>query len=198
MRGDSPIVDRLLLSPVTWFVMALNVGIFLIAEHYGNTASIETLVAYGACERFLVQSQGEYWRLATCMFLHIGGVHLLWNTLAILWCSDIERTVGSAWFSFAYLTTGIGASAVSVLCHDVVAAGASGAIFGMIAVFLMLLYRRAGNWRAFWSNPRARGIFIQTALWVAIGFTGLMDMDNFAHLGGFAFGIPAGLLLESR
>jgi rhomboid protease GluP len=198
MSGESPIIDWLLRSPVTWFIMALNIGIFIIAEIHGNTTSVETLVAYGAVERQIVQLAGDYWRLLTCMFLHIGVYHLIFNTWAIVWCSDIERTVGSAWFSFAYLTTGIGASAVSVLCHDAVMAGASGAIFGMIAVYLMLLYRRAGSWEAFWSNPSIRGRVVQTAIWVVIGFAGLIPMDNFAHLGGFAFGIPAGLLLETR
>lgn len=202
MNGDrrgASVADYLLESPVTWFITALNFGIFLIAEFHGDTTTIETLVAYGASERYLVQSEGQYWRLVTCVFLHIGWVHLLWNTWAMFgWCRDIERTVGSGWFAFAYLTTGIGASAISILCQDVVSAGASGAGFGMIAVALALLYRRAGSWRAFWSSRQSRGILTQTVLWIGIGFAGLMDMDNFAHLGGFLFGIPAGLLLESR
>jgi rhomboid protease GluP len=110
----------------------------------------------------------------------------------------IERTVGSVWFAFAYVTTGIGASAISVIGHHVLAAGASGAGFGMIAVILSLLYRREGSWNAFISNPYVRNTLANTGIWVAIGFAGVVRMDNYAHLGGFALGIPCGLLLGSR
>ena len=49
------------------------------------------------------------------------------------------------------------------------------------------------------ANPGARQILIQAVVWILIGF-GFMrgTLDNYAHLGGFAFGIPCGLLLEGR
>ena len=85
-----------------------------------------------------------------------------------------------------------------VLAHPAFGAGSSGAGFGMIAVILALLYRRAGSWEAFISNPAAKTMLVNTGIWVLIGFSGAIRMDNYAHLGGFAFGIPCGLLLETR
>jgi len=203
MRDARGLVDRLLESPVTWLVTALNLGIFLIAATRGElqngSLSIETLYAFGANERGHVWYGGEYWRLVSCVFLHLGILHLLWNTWGMFgWCAGVERSVGSAWFAFAYLSTGIGASAVSLLSHHVISAGASGAGFGMISVTLAILYRRAGTWGLFIGDPHVKQILINTAIWVVIGFTALARMDNAAHLGGFAFGIPCGLLVEGR
>jgi len=189
--------------PITCLFTAINLGAFLIAwthgEHEGESMTAETLRAFGAVNRYLVWN-GDYWRLLTAVFMHAGWIHLLLNTYMVFtWGGEVERTVGSVWFSFAYMTTGIGASAVSVLCHNVASVGASGAVFGIIAVVLAILYRRAGSWDSFMANPGARQILIQAVLWIVVGFGFLRgSIDNFAHLGGFAFGIPCGLLLESR
>jgi rhomboid protease GluP len=200
-EGRSP-ADRILESPITWLITAINLGIFVIAwihdGHRSESLSPETLIAYGAMHRHFIWS-GDYWRLLTAVFLHVGWIHLLWNTWGLFgWCAAIERTVGSLWFAFAYVTTGIGASAISVLCHPAFGAGASGAGFGMIAVTLSILYRRAGSWNSFMANPFVKQVLINTGIWVVIGFTALTRMDNYAHLGGFALGVPCGLIVESR
>lgn len=201
-REARSLADWILESPVTWLITALNVAIFVTAWTQGETSkgnlSAETLLHYGALERFHVWS-GEYWRLASAVFLHVGWFHLLWNSWAMFgWCASIEKTVGSRWFAFSYLTTGIGASAISLLCHHVLSAGASGAAFGMVGVVLSLLYRRSGSWEAFLADPMVRQTGGSAILWIVIGFAAVSGMDNFAHLGGFAFGIPCGLILEQR
>ena len=142
--------------------MIQEIGSPFLSEGFeaGRTAAgrTEAAPAFGALGRYHVRG-GEYWRLLTAVFLHVGWIHLLWNTFGMFSrCADIEQTVGSAWFVFAYLSTGIGASAVSLLSHNVLSAGASGAGFGMIAVTLSILYRRAGAWDSFIANPLVRRI----------------------------------------
>jgi len=200
-RGHS-LADYILESPITWLITAINLGVFTIAflhgEHRGDSLTGTTLRVYGALDRYLVWT-GDYWRLLTTVFLHVGWIHLLWNTWGMFgWCASIERTVGSTWFAFAYVTTGVGASAISVIGHPAFGAGASGAGFGMIGVMLALLYRRAGSWEAFWSDRYVRNMLANTGIWIAIGFSGVVRMDNYAHLGGFALGIPCGFVLEYR
>ena len=114
-RPGSSFIDRILLSPVTWLITALNVGIFFLswlrAADRGESVGTDTLLAFGASVRFYVQG-GEYWRLLTAVFLHGGWIHLLMNTWVMFgWCAAIERTVGSHWFAFSYLSTGIGSFA---------------------------------------------------------------------------------------
>ncbi|HVE41115.1 MAG TPA: rhomboid family intramembrane serine protease [Planctomycetota bacterium] len=201
-RGAHSIADRILEVPITCLFTAIVLGVFAIAwthgEHEGISLSGDTLRSYGAMHRVLV-SNGDYWRLLTAMFMHANWLHLLLNTYMLFtWGGEVERTVGSVWFSFAYVTTGLGASAVSVLSHSVTSVGASGALFGIVAVVLAILYRRAGSWESFMSNPGARSILVQSVVWILIGFSVLRGIDNYAHLGGFAFGIPCGLLLEGR
>jgi rhomboid protease GluP len=202
-RGAHSITDRILEIPITCLFLAINLGVFGIAwtngEHHRDSLSVDTSIAYGAVERILVQA-GDYWRLLTAVFLHGGWIHLLLNCwMLFVWCGEVERTVGSLWFAFAYVTTGIGASAVSVLSRDVPSVGASGALFGILAVVLAILYRRAGSWESFMSRPGAKQLLIQIVFWLAVGF-GFFGgiIDNYAHLGGFAFGVPCGLLLEGR
>ena len=202
-RGGHSLADWILESPITWLFTAINLGVFIIAYLHDGGAreglTWETLVSYGGSLRSRVWG-GDYWRLLTAVFLHGGWIHLIVNTVFLFgWCADVERTVGSVWFSFAYLTTGIGASAVSIIAHPVLSVGASGAGFGIIAVTLAILYRRAGSWEAFISSPGIRRILGMTVILVVIGFTMLSHiLDNYAHLGGFALGVPCGLLLESR
>jgi rhomboid protease GluP len=197
------LADRILESPITWLITAINLGVFIIAYVHdggrGEGLSWETLLSYGGCRRYNVQG-GDYWRLLTAIFLHGGWLHLIVNTIFLFgWLADLERTVGSVWFSFAYVSTGIAASAVSVLSHPILSVGASGAGFGIVAVTLSMLYRRAGSWEAFISSPGVRRVVGFTAILLIVGFTMLSHMlDNYAHLGGFVLGIPCGLILESR
>jgi len=201
-RGGSSFVDRLLLSPVTWFVTALNIGLFLLSwfrdQSDGFSISTETLIAFGASKRYYVQG-GEYWRLLTAMFLHGGLLHLAMNTWFMFSCCDaVEKNSGSGWFAFAYLTTGIGSFAVSVLGKQTASVGASGAGFGIVFVTLALLYRRAGNWEAFTANPMVRNTLYMAVIWILAGFFLIRRLDTGAHLGGAVFGVFCGLILGSR
>jgi rhomboid protease GluP len=184
-------------APVTTILTVANVVVFLIAELQGSTLDTQTLLRFGASERYLIWS-GEYWRFVTPMFLHIGVIHLVWNCYAMLgWCNPVEQTLGSVRFLVAYLLSGIGATAVSLLCHDVVAAGASGAGFGIIGVTLAIFYDWLGSWRAFFASAYVRRILITAVIWTAIGFS-VGRMDNYAHLGGLVFGYLLGLVFTAK
>ena len=201
-REGSSLADRILLSPVTWLITALNLGVFIIVwmrdQSDGFSLSTETLIAFGASKRYYVQG-GEYWRLLTAVFLHGGLVHLAVNTWFMFgWCSAVEKNSGSGWFAFAYLTTGIGSFAVSVLGKQTSSVGASGAGFGIIAVVMVLLYRRAGNWEAFTSDPFVRNTLYLSVIWILAGFFLIRRIDTGAHLGGAVFGVLCGLVLDQR
>jgi len=196
------LIDRVLRSPVTWFITALNIGVFLIVwwrdPANGSSLSTENLIAFGASKRYYVQG-GEYWRLLTAVFLHGGWIHLVVNTWFMFgWCSAVEKNSGSAWFAFAYLTTGIGGFAVSVLSQQATSVGASGAGFGIVAVVLALLYRRAGSWETFTLDPFVRNTLYMGLIWILVGFFLIRMLDTGAHLGGAVFGMFCGLILGSR
>jgi rhomboid protease GluP len=188
---------RLRHAPATFLVVVACAAVFVAAERQGSTEKAATLLQFGATERAHVWI-GEYWRLATSMFLHIGIIHLVWNLYASWgWCVPIERALGSRRFLVGYLLCGIGGSIASVLGHDAVSAGASGAAFGIIGITLVLYRRRLVTWSAFFEAREVRQILMTAALWTVVGLTAI-SMDNFAHGGGLLTGVAAGWLLTAK
>src|SRR5690606_40325500 len=86
---------------------------------------------------------GQWWRLVSCMFVHIGLLHLgvnLWALYAI--GPLVERMLGHVGFVLLYFISGCLASFASVWFSPmVVSAGASGALFGLVGGLLGFLIR---------------------------------------------------------
>ncbi|MCC6336031.1 MAG: rhomboid family intramembrane serine protease [Myxococcales bacterium] len=178
---------RLLAAPATTTLLLACVLVFIAAERTGSTKDIPTLIRFGATWRGLVWD-GEWWRLFSAMFLHIGVVHLVWNCWGgFQWAAPVEAALGSWRFLVLYLLSGLAGSAVSVIGHDVVAAGASGALFGVVGATFALLRIKLGSWKALWQHPVHQKNLGMAALWFVVGaFAGF---DNFAHAGGLAAGL---------
>jgi rhomboid protease GluP len=173
-------------APVTILIFALCAIVFLVAETVGNTKTNATLYQFGAVWRPAVWA-GEYWRLATSMFLHIGLLHLACNAyFGFQICSQAEQQLGHWKFLALYLGSGIVGSAVSVIGHDALSAGASGALFGVVGWLLVVLRLRAGSWRAFTQHPAIRQQLLWIAGWFVLG--AFIGFDNYAHAGGMLFG----------
>jgi len=188
--------ERLKSSPVTFALAAINIAAFLWAESHGSTNEVPTLLRFGAVERMHVAS-GEYWRLATSMFMHVGWIHLVWNTYASVgWCTLVEKVMGKPRFLAVYLLSGIGGACASAFFHRITSAGASGAMFGIIGATLVLRYRVLGNLGAFVRDRFVRSNVMNMAIWTAIGLTAV-NMDNFAHGGGLVVGALATLAASS-
>jgi rhomboid protease GluP len=192
------IAERLRAAPLTFVIVAVNVIVFFVAENHGKTTETTTLLRFGACERYHVWV-GQPWRLATSMFLHIGFLHLVWNAYGGLgWSWRVEKALGSARFLLLYLASGIAGSALSVLGRDVVSAGASGALFGLIGAELVIRWRTFPGWTEFINDRGVRSILTSIIVWAIIGATALA-MDNLAHFGGlFAGALIAAVMLVPR
>jgi len=173
-------------APVASLIIAINVLVFLLASRTGSTTQNDTLLRFGAVWRPLVW-QGEYWRLATSMFLHIGAVHLLANAyFGFSISAQVEQAMGWWRFLALYLLSGIAGSAVSVIGHNAISAGASGALFGLIGWQLVVARVHLGSFRAMWSNPGMRRGLVMIGGWFVIGV--FAHFDNYAHAGGLGFG----------
>ena len=189
-------LNSLLQTPAALAIPAVNIIFFLVLQAQGGAARADTLIRFGALDRRRIWREGESWRLVTACFLHGGWLHLFMNTYFMFgWCQHIEHELGTIRFVLAYLMTGIGASAVSLMGHRAVSVGASGAGFGMIGVTLMIDYRHLGSWDAFFSNPDVLGILRGAGIWFLLGIFVLRGLDNWAHGGGFVFGLLGGYAL---
>jgi membrane associated rhomboid family serine protease len=126
-------------------------------------------------------AQGGYYRLLTSMFLHFGVVHLALNMYALyLVGPELERALGRLRFAALYLLSGLGGAALSYALGPVseIAAGASGAVFGLFAAFWVLERRRGRD---------ASGITVMIALNMVISFT-VPNIDWRGHVGGLVAG----------
>ena len=197
--AEPTLFERARAAPITFAIAAINVAVFLWAgrPEPGDTG---TLLRFGAVEPLHVWA-GEYWRVATCMFLHIGWMHLLWNTYASVgWSTTIERVVGKRRFVLVYLLSGIGGGCASVIGGLIfdprISAGASGAMFGIIGATLALRRRQLPSFAAFVKDPGIRSTMISIGIWTIIGLTAL-SMDHAAHFGGLVVGFAVTWLYSS-
>jgi len=173
-------------APATTALFAVCVVVYLAALKLGNSTSNATLTKLGADNRYLVWG-GDYWRLVTSMFVHIGPLHIFANVyFGFRICALAEKQLGVPRFLLLYLGSGIVGSAVSVIGQEAVSAGASGALFGVIGWILVTLRVRAGSWRAFVESPPIRQQLLWIAAWFVIGI--YAHFDNYAHGGGLLFG----------
>jgi membrane associated rhomboid family serine protease len=132
---------------VTWGLIAVNIIIFLfeIGSGQSTQAILASFAANPAAITHDVQATGPVppeVTLLTSMFLHGGWGHLLGNMI-YLWVfgDDIEEALGSLRFLIFYLLCGIIAALVFVAfnMHSTTPLiGASGAISGVLAAYLLL------------------------------------------------------------
>lgn len=175
----------------TYLLIAVQVVMFLLLELSGGSTNTATLTAFGAKNNVLIL-EGEWWRLITPMFLHIGLTHLLFNTFA-LWSvgAAVERIYGSGRFLLIYLISGIFGSIASFVFNTAIAAGASGAIFGCLGA---LLYLAISNRKLFF-RTMGTNIIVIILINLGIGFT-VSGIDNAGHLGGLVGGFLTALAVR--
>src|SRR5262249_20314828 len=94
-------------APFTYIIFGINLLVFFLMIFCGGTASIETLRAFGAKENTLIL-KGEYWRFVTPIFIHIGLIHIGFNSYALVALGPaVEKLYGSARFVVIYMFAGI-------------------------------------------------------------------------------------------
>ena len=178
---------------ITPVLIDLNIAIYLLMVISGVNFFMPTtqnLITWGGNFRPLTLG-GQWWRLLTCCFVHIGIIHLLMNMYCLLIIGTLLEThLGKARFLVAYVLTGLIASMSSIYMHELqVSAGASGAIFGMYGVFWALVLADVIDKDNRNATLRSIGLFVVYNL--AYGMR--EGVDNSAHVGGLLSGIVIGL-----
>jgi rhomboid protease GluP len=183
-------------TPVTTFLLLAIVAMFVVETVRGGSTDTRVLLTLGANYPPLIQ-QGQYWRLVTSMFLHIGMLHLVINGWALYQLGSLfEILLGSSRLLLIYFVSGIAGSIASTLFTRSLSAGASGAIFGVMGAIIAYLMKRREN-----LTPQAKSLLMQLLLWAGINvFLGFSSrgIDNAAHLGGCAAGFAIGLFLKDQ
>jgi len=143
-----------------------------------------------------VTDPNQTWRILSAMFLHAGFVHIIFNLL--LQCTmglEVEKNIGSLRYIVIYMVSGISGNifGINFAQDGISSSGASGALFGIIAVNLLIFLLHRDQ-----STVRHYGILITVLLFEVIScfVLGLLPgLDNFCHIGGFVSGLLLGLAI---
>ncbi len=185
---------------VTYVLLGLNIAMWLLMTLAGMLLRLnlnQQLLLFGAKVNVLI-AQGQYWRLFTAMFLHIGIMHLFFNSYALyLYGPVVEKLFGKQKFILVYLLSGLMGSLFSYLFSPNPAAGASGAIFGLMGSLLYFRQRK----RDVFQRIFGPGLLIIIGINLFYGFV-QPGIDNWGHIGGlvggFILGNAVGLYRENR
>ncbi|MGH9599393.1 MAG: rhomboid family intramembrane serine protease [Terracidiphilus sp.] len=206
-------------APATYVLVGINCAVFLAMVAHGISFWMPTvgqILHWGADNAGLVLLGGEWWRIVTAMFVHVGFWHILLN-MWCLWNLGLlaEPLMGSFGLAAVYLLTGAAGDLLSTLAnwitynpdwlrfHDIgyfpAGAGASGAIFGIAGALILLLNpRRLPMVPLVELKKLRRSVIYFAAINLVLGFgiffgaeaihSGI-TIDNMAHIGGFSCGL---------
>ncbi|MET1037681.1 MAG: rhomboid family intramembrane serine protease [Aeromicrobium sp.] len=166
---------------VSMILIGINVAAYVVTLATGGTDGQffedGAMWGYGLAD-------GDYARLLTSAFLHGGLLHLLFNMYGLyLFGPFVERALGTWRFIAAYLTTALVGSVFVYLLADprILTIGASGAVFGLFGMALMLLLR---------AKQDVRTLLVLLAINAFISTQGNISWQG--HLGGFVSGAVLG------
>ena len=161
---------------------AANAGVNVVRHQIGDVAPDDLI-------------RGEWWRLLSCCFVHIGIIHLACNMYGVYVIGRGAEQMWGRWrYLLIYLLSGFGGSCLALAYRPTILAGASGALCGILGaelVWLLLngryLPRRVVR-RWWW------GMGINLLL--LVGFSAMANVSALGHGGGLVIGAAAALLLN--
>jgi rhomboid protease GluP len=202
-------------APATYLLVGINCAVLLAMLSRGISIwapTPEQLVIWGADQAGYVLILGEWWRIVTAMFVHVGILHLATN-MWCLWNLGLlaEPLMGSLGVLTVYILTGAAGNLLSVYInwlkplHDAsglpyfpAGAGASGAVFGIAGALIVLLKSNRLPVPPLELKKLRKSVIYFAALNLILGLSisggntfvhSGLNIDNMAHVGGFVCGL---------
>ncbi len=213
-RRKTTLWQKLADKSAIWWIIVLNIIVFVIEFIF--LAANPDFIKYFAISATNFMAGKYLWTLIVHMFSHGGFLHLFVNMLALFSLGGLcEKIIGRKRFIGFYLIAGIFAGILSVLLAGffgfgfwekvfgspgVYMLGASGAIFGIAGLFVVLLPKMRFSiiFIPFFSLPGYIMIpAILFVMWAASVAAGL-PLGNVAHFGGFLMGLIYGAYLRVK
>ncbi|NUF50130.1 rhomboid family intramembrane serine protease [Gilliamella sp. ESL0250] len=185
-------------SKITSTLVVINIlcfFVFRLLDSRGFSTLYENhfLIDWGADVAGLTFS-GQYWRMFTNLFMHVGFTHLAMNMLA-LWSIGpiLEKRIPAIAFLGIYLFSGLVGSLssdIATINQNIISCGASGAILGIITALLAYCLVFKANIQ----EMPVKVMLISLILTAGLGL--LPSIDNMAHIGGACAGFVLGGLIS--
>lgn len=204
IRTEKSIKDFIHFYPVVSTLVIINIVLFLLTD----VIPLPTIEALQQCTitnpstlgKQLYEcgmgfnplvAHGEYWRLVTAMFLHGGLTHVLFNSFAlVLFAPPLEQMLGKIKFLTLYFIAGIIGNVGTYLVDPAMLnphIGASGAIYGILGLFLFMVFFR----KDLMDPGSTQIIMVIVIIGLVMSFlrTGInISAHVFGMIGGFAMG----------
>jgi rhomboid family protein len=198
---------------VNWALIGINVLAFFLELSQGSEARLQSFItAWGVVPREITSGHDlapliplpVYSTLITSMFLHGGWAHILGNML-YLWIfgDNLEAVMGHLRYFIFYMVCGIAAGLAQIVSNPhstVPSVGASGAISGVLAGYLVMFPRNRVR-VLMRGGIVAVPAFVMLGLWILIQLvSGIGSLAHTEQTGGVAYmahigGFVAGLVL---
>ena len=184
MRKEQ-IIDFYNRAKVTFVMLVIMIIYFIFVTLNGGTTDPETLVKYGALYPPFMLIYGEYYRLITSIFMHIGLMHIFFNGYALyIFGPQIERLMGAKKYLLFFLLTGIGGNVATFFFNfETISAGASGSLFGLFGAFFYLIHRHRDM-----VTPEGRKSILSLLAVNLVITIAVPNISITAHFGGFIIG----------
>ena len=179
---------------ITYILLIANVLVFIGEMINGGVENTQTLINMGAEYWPRISQNGEWYRMFTSMFLHIGIDHIAGNMLCLIAIGpNVERYFGHIKYTIIYLLSGLCGSALSLIVQlfttrFYVSAGASGALSGLFGA--MIIFSMDPATKKYFAKYK---IIIYLALLLLPGLNG-DNVNITAHLGGVIGGFIIALI----
>lgn len=189
---------------VRWLLAAhvLAVGLLLGVQRWMQTqpglseTSWRAVLVFGEKSEPLI-AQGQFWRLASAGMLHGGAWHFVVNLIVLgILGGVVERVYGTHRLLIVHGLGLVGGTAASLLFTPRPAVGASGALFALCGLLLVLARRH----QEVLPTRLLRAVVPQLLLYVGFGIAlGIVSdaVDQAAHLGGLLVGVGLGFVLRA-
>ena len=188
---------------VAYTMIAINVSVFVLLGLLYDVGGMlagditEAHVRFALGELFVRENpfssfgvDGDQWyRLVTSGFLHYGVFHLAMNMYFLfILGNEMEPLLGRAKFALLYVASLLGGSAgVLLIDGDALAAGASGAVFGLLGAYAVGIWRHGVN---VFSTQIGSVLLINLFLTFAI-----RNISIGGHIGGLVAGGICGFVM---
>jgi membrane associated rhomboid family serine protease len=202
--------QRISFPVVTLILIAINVYVFYLEMTHGE----QWVIQYSVVPADLLSGRQSWLALITSMFMHGGFAHIFGNMLYLyIFGDNVEDNLGRGKYILFYFLCGLGAMIAQVMVHPestTPSLGASGAISGVLASYLILFPRNRVRVMIFFPFIITMTAWVVLGLWIATqllsGYTDVFrhaateegGVAYMAHIGGFCTGILLTFIFRKR
>lgn len=195
---------------MNWVVVIAVILVFVlqmaeIAQYASQGMTADDYLEKATTRQFVLKGWGMK-GLFGHMWLH-GGIFHLGGNLIFLWLfgNAVCSKIGNLYYLPAYVVCGLSAAIAHLLLFNVSMVGASGAIMGMVGMYLVFFPENSISCILWFVVPLARfnvsGYWL-ILVWFAFDIMGAMygggGVAYFAHIGGFLTGFGLAILLLKK